>query len=440
MSEPDRVGSSSLDDTTSPTYDILINILDWLDGDYTSLYRCSQVNRMFRDAAATYLYRSVTYSPPFSLILNLRKQDDFAQGLFSSARLPHNAALVRRLEVSGYLSTRPPPLNKFPGQLKSIVECWTNLQSVTFAPRKYHTDTFNDTLPLLLSLPFLQHLTLNPSCMGEAHVATVPQLRNLQSLTIQSPTRAVLQILPDWLRGLRPTLRSFHLRDNCGSVTPGVLRAFLPHMQEITAFTLGLSYSLTDDDVFVFCEDLPLLQILELRYYLQMRPTRIPRLSRLRYLTVHCNYVMNARDAAYLYKWVRRTVTYAPLESLRLICEPQASGAAPSFDPLLEHLIARHARRLRILDLREFFVGKKALKRLCHSCPMLEDLFVTVSSDTLSDLQNDPNQFQRLQRLGVNTRTSRDRKKITTEAAETFMRSVPKLQRLVVNGDRFEVR
>ena len=121
----------------------------------------------------------------------------------------------RRLDANpllkGYLSTRPPPLSKFPSQLKAVVECWTNLQSVTFAPRQFHSDTFNDTLPLLLSLPCLQHLSVNPSCTGDSHVAVLTQLRNLQSLTIQSPTRAVLQILPDWLQVLKPTLRTFHL-------------------------------------------------------------------------------------------------------------------------------------------------------------------------------------------------------------------------------------
>ena len=111
----------------------------------------------------------------------------------------------------GYLSTRPPPLNKFPDQLKTVVACWPNLRSVTFAPRQYHDDTLNDTLPLLLSLPLLRCLSVNPSCTGDSHAATLAQLRNLQSLTIQSPTRAVLQILPDWLRELKTTLRTFRL-------------------------------------------------------------------------------------------------------------------------------------------------------------------------------------------------------------------------------------
>ena len=124
-----------------------------------------------------------------------------------------------------------------------------------------------------------------------------------------------------------------------------------------------------------------------------MRPARIPRMPKLRSLTVHCQYAMTTRDAAYLYKWVRRAITYAPLEFLRLVCEHQPSGAAPSFDPLLEHLIARHARRLRILDLREFLVGWRALRRLCDSCLELEDLFVTVSPATLVSTCDDPARF-----------------------------------------------
>ena len=71
-------GEASSSKTEKLTYDALMHILHWLHDDYSSLYRCSQVSRMFKDAAAVYLYRSVTYSPPFSSVLNLKKQDDLA--------------------------------------------------------------------------------------------------------------------------------------------------------------------------------------------------------------------------------------------------------------------------------------------------------------------------------------------------------------------------
>lgn len=58
------------------------------------------------------------------------------------------------------------------------------------------------------------------------------------------------------------------LQDNCGSVTPGVLRSCVPHLTQIQALALGLSYSLGNDDVFAFVQGLPNLKDLDLRYYL----------------------------------------------------------------------------------------------------------------------------------------------------------------------------
>ena len=78
MSELEGAGKDLPRDARFFTYDVLINTLGYLDGDFSSLRCCSQVSRIFRDASATYLYRSVTYSPAFSPVLNLRKQDDFA--------------------------------------------------------------------------------------------------------------------------------------------------------------------------------------------------------------------------------------------------------------------------------------------------------------------------------------------------------------------------
>ena len=111
----------------------------------------------------------------------------------------------------GYLSVRPPPLNKFPAQLKAAVECWPNLQTVFFAPAQYHESTFVDTLPLLLRLSALRDLTVNGACANDALASVLVQLRGIESLEIQSPGRAILQFLPDWLAALRPTLRKLHL-------------------------------------------------------------------------------------------------------------------------------------------------------------------------------------------------------------------------------------
>ncbi|KAI0334304.1 hypothetical protein GY45DRAFT_1431831, partial [Cubamyces sp. BRFM 1775] len=165
------------------SYDVLVLVFDWLRDDYPALFSCALVDKTFKKAATAYLYRKVTYSPAFSPILDLRRnRDDFSEGFFASVRLPHNAPLVRRLEVSGYLSTRPPPLNKLHTQLRSAIECWPNLQIVVFAPRQYHEGLFAEVIPLLPQLVFLRSIRVNAACSGENHAPLLVKLRNLESL------------------------------------------------------------------------------------------------------------------------------------------------------------------------------------------------------------------------------------------------------------------
>lgn len=58
------------------------------------------------------------------------------------------------------------------------------------------------------------------------------------------------------------------MKENCGSITPGVLKSILPPLKrEVQKISLGLSYSLTDEDVFTFLHQLPNLKGVELTYY-----------------------------------------------------------------------------------------------------------------------------------------------------------------------------
>ena len=91
------------------------------------------------------------------------------------------------------------------------MECWPHLHTVVFAPRQSHEHVFNETLPLLLHLPFLRHLTINSAGGLESHVPILAQLRHLETLTIHSPSRAVLHILPELLGHLMPGLKALHL-------------------------------------------------------------------------------------------------------------------------------------------------------------------------------------------------------------------------------------
>ena len=114
-----------------------------------------------------------------------------------------------------------------------------------------------------------------------------------------------------------------------------------------------------------------------------MRPSITPRLKRLRHLTVQYTDVDTRVDAAYFYRWLRRMICHAPLESLYLVCENDASGAFPAFDSLVQHLYTKHFQTLRVLDMRDCFVGKRALKELCARCTRLEELSVSITSDVL---------------------------------------------------------
>lgn len=60
----------------------------------------------------------------------------------------------------------------------------------------------------------------------------------------------------------------FSLQNNCGSVTPGVLRSLVSPLGNLHSFVLGLSYSLANDDIFAALNQLPLLQELQLHYYM----------------------------------------------------------------------------------------------------------------------------------------------------------------------------
>ena len=118
----------------------------------------------------------------------------------------------------------------------------------------------------------------------------------------------------------------------------------------------------------------------------QLRPSIIPRLRTLHHLTVHYTHVTTRADAAHLYKWIRRVITHSPLASLRLACEIEVYGPAPTFDPLLQHLSARHAVTLRRLDAKHCYVGHAALREFCRHCTALEELSVGVSEETLVSL------------------------------------------------------
>lgn len=119
----------------------------------------------------------------------------------------------------GYLSPRPLPSNHLSIYLQNAIPLWNNLHTVVFAPLQYHDELFSTVTPFLQGCHSLHCLVLNASCTQEAQIAGLIEIQKLEDLTILNPTRAILQRLPQWLRGLSDTLEEFHLKVRVITIT-----------------------------------------------------------------------------------------------------------------------------------------------------------------------------------------------------------------------------
>ncbi|KAF8182927.1 hypothetical protein BJ912DRAFT_977178, partial [Pholiota molesta] len=334
-------------------YDLILRVLELCCDDYAFLFRCSLVDWEFNRAASR-----------FKPVLNLRDTNPVPESSnFASASLPHNSHYVLSLQVSGYVSARPPPRNTLSELLATAIKSFVNLHSVQFTPVTYHEELFAPSLPLLQSTHPLTNLTVNASCSNEARAPTLVQITGLHSLTLLNPGRAILQLLPEWLERLSSTLRELHLKDNCGSVTPGVLKSFVPYVKDnLQAFTLGLSYSLTDENVFTFLGSLTQLRRLNLRYYWQMKqPLHLPRLTSLRSFTAIYYQIDTAMEVTDFSKWVRRAI--ADLRTLKSFIR-----CPVAYDGLVDSVIKKHWATLRVLDLGAAVVSIRKLKEMLSGC------------------------------------------------------------------------
>ncbi|KAF7760029.1 hypothetical protein Agabi119p4_11724 [Agaricus bisporus var. burnettii] len=471
--------------------DILIIVLQSLWNDYHSLFQSALVNHAFYQAASKFLYRKVVLSPRYARIPSQDGGSDYSN--LESATLPSYAKFVEIIEISRYLSCRPPPANNLSEIIFDAITQFKNLRVAIFTPITFHEDVFTDVLKYLggsipssvdnsdISLPLrreavdippvLQELVVNTSCTDEVRAPLLIQITGLSKLSIHSPTRAILQLLSDWLRRLSDTLTELHLKDNCGSVTPGVLRSFMPLLERnIQSLSIGLSYSLTDEDIFSVLHHLQNLRKVELRYYWQLRqPRTLPRLARLRSFTgYHINYQTRYQVRS-LCKWIRRAITSSPIESLHLIQDdpdqplPESldtssssssfdydnditisinTGAYISFRSLIDHICSCHSETLKILDMKNEYIDIKSLKNLIGCLSELEEMHICAGPHSLSVFKKHaPSSLSKLHTASFNIRNIRSSKRrvIDMELVTAIMRhGPPLLRRLSVNGQSWE--
>ncbi|KAK2465510.1 hypothetical protein APHAL10511_002402 [Amanita phalloides] len=426
------------------SYDFVPHILDALCDNYNALYKCSLVSKDFNVIASRLLYHRVVFSPPFRPVLNLRDRGTLTEpSQFTSACLPQYAPLVKELRISGFLSTRPPPLHTFSVTLLNAVRVFDHLRAVCFTPTTYHEELFTQTLQALIDIGSLEDLAVNSSCTDAPRAPLITQIRGLSKLELHNPTRAILELLPDWLDQLSETLRELHLKGNCGSITPGVLNAFvLPPLQShLRALSLGLSYSLTHDITSKFLNNFSQLEELELRYYWQLKePTIHLTLGRLRKFTVLYAKTAAKREASSLCKWMRTVISRSPIEVLHVACDQADdntnSGANISFDSIIDHLSKKHAATVHFLDLRSSYVGVAGLRALFSSCLQLEQFHVAAGKGALTIFEQHYGELKHLRVAGFELHNvNRRKRQLNRESVRGLMQNGPSTFRtLIMNG------
>ncbi len=82
-------------------------------------------------------------------------------------------------------------------------------------------------------------------------------------------------------------------------------------------------------------------------------------------------------------KWVRRAIAGSRnLEEIHLVCDQDdtdeycSTGASIAHNGLVEHVVTKHAEKIRVLSLRSAFVSADGLKALFSSCKKLEEFHV----------------------------------------------------------------
>ncbi|KAF9502122.1 hypothetical protein BDN71DRAFT_1378820 [Pleurotus eryngii] len=428
-------------------HELLLEIFEALIPDYPSLHSCTLVNHQCNRAASKVLYTRIVYSPRSDeRTLSLGDRGKLSEpSAFVSSMLPRNAIHVQRLEISGDIPTRTPPFNQLQEKLPIAIHAYRNLRAAVFTPASHCPNTFTEALLQLQGLPCLEELEVNSSCADERRAPLLVGIPRLTKLTLRDPPRAILQLLPEWLPRLKESLLCFHLKGNCGSITPGVLRSLIPYLQGIKSFSLGLSYSLADADVFYFLDLLPSLTHVQLQYYLQFNtPKSVPPFPRLRSLSVKHSILDTRQDVGRFSVWIRRIISSSKLESLHLIgdASPSACGASVSFDGLGEHISKRHGPTIRHLNLGSAFLGLPSLRQLCQCCPKLELLRIAVSLDTLTKFGMVSQGLTHLRTLELYVRnTRRSLRNFNDSFISRAFQDAPKsLRRVTVDHTTWEVR
>ncbi|KAI0731423.1 hypothetical protein C8Q76DRAFT_361272 [Earliella scabrosa] len=322
------------------------------------------------------------------------------------------------------------------------MQCWPNLRMVVLSPVQCHESIFSVALSTMLKASSIKHLVFNAAVSQPAHIRLLAQVLELESLTIQSPSCDVLQMLPPWLSRLRSTLRALHFTRNCTLVSRDNLELCHHHLQESTAFTMGhvSPARFLDTDVLPFCSRLARLASLDLIYRATLTPRPTHRLPHLRHLTVNYMHVDEVDEVSEFTQFVLGVIAHARLETLYLVCRDYMQGPPPAFDALLPQLAPQHVPTLRVLSMPACRVSRASLATLLGTFAALEELSVAVSRATLDHFPSIATAVSRLHTVEFRNADEEGPASavIVQEFAERVINDSTLIRRLTVNGTRYE--
>jgi hypothetical protein len=177
--------------------------------------------------------------------------------VFNSSYLPRNAAHVRHFEIRG----RPSAALKGKEMIQSLshnagylhhfsrkqsnsldstfleaLRSYTQIAFVTLKPYSDCQESLTDILRILGDRPSLLRLNVN-GCVNEHNAPVLANIDGLRELGLSDPTRAILNLLPEWPNRLSKSLVASHGKITSPSSKIGHLIPFMPCYRTIVIWS-----------------------------------------------------------------------------------------------------------------------------------------------------------------------------------------------------------
>ncbi|KAI0267493.1 hypothetical protein BC834DRAFT_871545 [Gloeopeniophorella convolvens] len=320
-----------------------------------------------------------------------------------------------------------------------LSDCAAALRASDFL--KSFTCTVGSALPPLLpciqSKPRLHTLRIDAFLTTE-QTALLCQLRELQSVTLENASSAVMDALPKWAEALKSTLEHLTIHKST-YLNNTVLQKTVEHLLKLRGLHVIECLRVSHVDVLTATERTPLLENLAIT--ITDTHANLPRTS----LTALKHLALDLAPFSLPSDSPGRTVPSSLLSSLLSLTRftHLASLALrlperePFPEPVIEDIMDMHGAHLRSLRFMGCIVDISSLEVIMESAERLERLAISVPAD-------DINTFSPVLSISSNLHTLIDvtehgthgpKSSLTTEPVQMLMDDVPSLVH-VVSGSR----